>query len=136
MFRTTVAEKNKTHILWGVFENGSVCEVMWKNIRGGADKVGLKTYQHHLVVEPGRPHMTIYCMRIACWISKSTNTHSDYVIHIAFPLQAWLREHSTMLHFTYIASLAESDFARQKVKVLCNRNFSSYFFCASDPFFF
>jgi hypothetical protein len=33
---------------------------------------------------------TIWRMRTACWISKATNTHSDYVILIAFPLQQQL----------------------------------------------
>ena len=31
-------------------------------------------------------------MRIACWAPKATNTHSEYVILIAFPLQQWLQE--------------------------------------------
>jgi hypothetical protein len=31
-------------------------------------------------------------MRTACWITKATNTHSDYVMLIAFPLQQWLLE--------------------------------------------
>ena len=31
-------------------------------------------------------------MPFACWITKATNTHSEYVIFIAFPLQQWLRE--------------------------------------------
>jgi hypothetical protein len=30
--------------------------------------------------------MTIWRMRIACWILKATNTHSEYVILTAFPL--------------------------------------------------
>jgi len=29
-------------------------------------------------------------MRFAYWIPKATNTHSDYVILINFPLQQWL----------------------------------------------
>jgi hypothetical protein len=29
-------------------------------------------------------------MRILCWISKATDTHSEHVIFIAFPLQQWL----------------------------------------------
>jgi len=33
-------------------ENLAVDEIMWKNI-----------------VEPGRPQMIIWCMRIACWIT-------------------------------------------------------------------
>ena len=31
-------------------------------------------------------------MRFACWITKVTDTHSEYVILIAFPLQQWLYE--------------------------------------------
>ena len=30
--------------------------------------------------------------RIACWIPEATNTHSKYIIFIAFPLQQWLYE--------------------------------------------
>jgi hypothetical protein len=35
---------------------------------------------------------------IACWISKATNTHSKYVILIAFPMQQWLHECAATLH--------------------------------------
>jgi hypothetical protein len=34
----------------------------------------------------------IQCMCYVCCIPKATNTHSQYVIHIAFPLQQWLQE--------------------------------------------
>ena len=30
----------------------------------------------------GRQNITIWRMRIACWISKATNTHSEYVMFI------------------------------------------------------
>ena len=47
------------------------------------------------MVESGRPQMTIWRMRIACWIPNTTNTHSEYVILIDLPLQketvAWTR---------------------------------------------
>ena len=49
--------------------------------------------------------MTIWLMRIACWITKSINTHSEYVILIAFPLQQWLHDRASMLRYTYTASL-------------------------------
>jgi hypothetical protein len=39
-------------------------------------------------------------MRFACWISKATDTRSEYVIHIAFPRQRWLRERVSMLRYT------------------------------------
>jgi hypothetical protein len=39
------------------------------------------------MVERGRPQMTIWRMRIACWIPKATNTYSEFVIFIAFLLK-------------------------------------------------
>jgi len=44
-------------------------------------------------------------MRIACWISKATNTHSQYVIIIACPLQKWLYERASVLRRTYLVCL-------------------------------
>ena len=35
-------------------------------------------------VSPDRPQTTIWRMRTECWIPKATNTHSEYVILIAF----------------------------------------------------
>jgi len=61
-------------------ENLLVYEIMWKNI-----------------VEPSRPQITIWRMRIASWIPKATNTHSQYVILIAFPLQQWLHVHCCLV---------------------------------------
>jgi len=52
---------------------------MWKNI-----------------IELGRPQMIVWCMRIAYWIPKATNTLSDYATLIALPLQQWLYEHASM----------------------------------------
>jgi len=70
MFQTKVVQKIKTHILCSVtfLENRAVYEIMWENI-----------------VERGREQMTTWRMRIACWIPEVTDTHSDYVILIAFP---------------------------------------------------
>ena len=50
-------------------------------------------------------HMTIWSVRIACLITKTTNTHSEYVILIVFPLQQWLYERTSLLRCTYIACL-------------------------------
>ena len=49
--------------------------------------------------------MTIWRMRVACWIPKATNTHSGCVILIAFPLQRWLHERASVLRYMYIACL-------------------------------
>jgi hypothetical protein len=47
-------------------------------------------------------------MRIACWISKDINRHSQYVICIDFPPQTWLYERASMLSYPYIAYLVLS----------------------------
>jgi len=55
------------------------------------------------IVELERPHMTIWRMRIPCCVRKATNTHLEYIIRVAFPLQKWLHEHASMLLFVCIA---------------------------------
>jgi len=45
-------------------ENFAVYEIMWKNS-----------------VELGRPQMTVWRMRIACWIPKATNTLRICIIY-------------------------------------------------------
>jgi len=60
------------------------------------------------VLEPVRPQMTIWRMRIASYILKATNALSEYVIRITLPLQQWLHERTSMLRFTYIVCLFES----------------------------
>jgi len=42
------------------------------------------------IVQSDRTLMTMWCMRIAFWMPKAKNTHSEYVIIIALPLQEWL----------------------------------------------
>jgi hypothetical protein len=43
-------------------------------------------------------------MRIACWIIKDRDTHSEYTILIAFRLKNCLGEYASMLHYTHIAT--------------------------------
>ena len=42
-------------------------------------------------------------MRFASWICKATNTYSEYVTLIAFPLQQRLDERASMIGHTYSA---------------------------------
>jgi len=49
--------------------------------------------------------MTVWRVRIACWIPKATDTHLEYVILIVFQLQQWLHERASMLRYTYIACI-------------------------------
>ena len=57
------------------------------------------------IVEPGRPQMTTWLMRIACWIPKATNIHSEQVILITFPMQRRLHECTSVLRHTYVTCL-------------------------------
>ena len=47
--------------------------------------------------------------RIACWISKAEDTHSQCVILIVIPLQQWLHEGASVLRYTYTACLIPSE---------------------------
>ena len=53
-------------------------------------------------VDPDRSQMTLWRMRIACWMLKAANTYSHYVVLIGFPLQQWLHERASVLRYTYI----------------------------------
>jgi hypothetical protein len=46
-------------------------------------------------------HTIIRRMRFAYWITKATDTHSEYVIRIAFRRHQWLRERASTLHYTH-----------------------------------
>ena len=69
-------------------ENRAVYEIMWKN-----------------TTQRDRPQTTIRRMRIVCWKTKATNTHSGYVILIIFPLQQWLQKRASVLRYMYMACL-------------------------------
>ena len=58
------------------------------------------------MVEQCRPQTTIWRMRVSCWIPEATDTHSEYVISIAFPLPQRLHERASMWRYTYIGCLA------------------------------
>jgi len=90
MLQNKIVEKIKTHILCSktFFHDRAVCEKMLTD-----------------TVQPGWPQMTIWCKRFACWITEITNTHSEYVLPIAFPRQNWLPESAPISRFTFIACI-------------------------------
>ena len=96
MFQTEVVEKIKTYILCSATffpptENRFVYEKMWKNM-----------------VQPDRQQMTVWHTRVACWITKAVDAHSEHVILIAFPQQQWLFERASMLRL-YVHFLSRHD---------------------------
>ena len=83
-------ETRNTHLMFSDFffflKSCCLC-IMWKNI-----------------VERGRPQMKIWCMRIAFWILKATNTHSEYTISNAFPLQQCMHERACVTSYVLCLS--------------------------------
>ena len=69
--------------------NNVVYEIMWKNT---------------IQLDKTTDGDTIRRMRFACWIyTIRIDSHSEYVIRIAFAWQRWSRERALMLRYTYIA---------------------------------
>jgi len=71
-------------------------------------------------------------MRISRWIPKVTDTHSEYVVPIAFPRQQWLRERSLILSCTYIdylvlISLSQMSHCQYETDCTCRAVGSSYY---------
>jgi len=58
--------------------------------------------------------MTIWRMRVACWITKATLTRLWYVILIDFPLQQWRHECTSVLRYMHIARLDSMDLCRRR----------------------
>jgi hypothetical protein len=80
------SKTGNTHFMFNNFfsENRALYKIMWKNI-----------------VEPDGAQMTIWRMRLACWITNATNTLRICNTYCFFPLQQWLHERTSMLRYTY-----------------------------------
>jgi hypothetical protein len=86
MFMTKVVEKIRTLILYSItffVENRVVCEIMLEKYCRAGQATDVNMTQ-----------------RVACWIPKATNTHTMYVIVIAFSLKKWLHGPTSMLRYT------------------------------------
>jgi len=103
MFQTEVVQKIKTHILCSVTLFFRKPCLLWD----------VKKYWKR-----GRLQITIWRIRIACWIPKATNTHSGCVKLFAFPLQQLLHERPSLLRFTYIACTVFYFFSPTSISIL------------------
>ena len=54
-------------------------------------------------------------MRIVCWVTKATATHSEYVTSIAFARKQWLHERALTFRYTCIICLV---IKRKKLDVM------------------
>jgi hypothetical protein len=77
MLQINLWRKSKQNILCSTSffpENRAVYEKMWENM-----------------VQPDRPQMTVWRMRIVCWITKARDTHKEQVILVVFPRKILIR---------------------------------------------
>jgi len=92
MFPSEFVEKTKTHILCLVTffpKNGAVYEIM----------------ENYGRARRATDDNIIRRMRCACWITKATSAHSEYVMLIAFLLQQWLQERPSLLRYSTLPFL-------------------------------
>jgi hypothetical protein len=95
MFQTKVVEKIKTYFVFNRFFF-LLFFLLWDNVG--------KFCTARQPTDDNR----IRRMRFACWIIKATNTHSEYVILIAFPPQQYLLLHTPQCYiFWYVARLVK-----------------------------
>jgi hypothetical protein len=89
MFQIKVVQKIQTQFYAKELfpENRTVYEIMWKKHGAARQATG----------------KNIRCMHFACWITKTEDTHSEYVTPITFPRQRWLRKRVSILRYTYNA---------------------------------
>jgi hypothetical protein len=68
------------------------------------------------IVGLDRPPLTImWCMCFAYWITKATNTYSEYLILIAFLCLWWSHKCLSVLCYTYVACLVLTGLPRDTV---------------------
>jgi hypothetical protein len=90
IFQMEVGEKFKTHYMFNkVVWILCLYEIIWKNM------IELCRPQDHI----------IWHMHCACWMTRATDTNSEYLILIAFPQQQWLYGHAWVLRFTWVTCL-------------------------------
>jgi len=85
MRQAKAVEKINTHFMFNnIFpEKRMVYDTMWKNIVGPEQAT----------------RNNIMCVSLACRMTKTTDTHSEYTISFAFPGQQWLSEPASMLRY-------------------------------------
>jgi hypothetical protein len=80
------------------------------------------------IIERGRAQMAIWRVSVAGWVSKTANTHSEYVLHIVFPLRQWLQEGAPIRTLPVLFKLLK-DGRSPKTEIASARNISS-----SEPY--
>ena len=96
-FQTKVLEKIKTRCMFSNFFFRKSCR-LWDNVE--------KCSRTRQAIDGN----IIRRKRFACWITKATNTHSEYVMLIAFAGNYAYTNNAPVLRYTYLACPAIANF--------------------------
>jgi len=91
MFQTQVVDRNQIHILCSVTVFRKFYR-LWDNV------------VKYARARPATNDNIIQRMRFACWITKATDTHSEYLIPL-FHGNSWLRERGIVLCYSYLRAV-------------------------------
>ena len=105
LFETKVVEKIKTHILCLITFFRKLW-LLWNNV------------EKYVRARQAKDDNIIRRMRYARWITKATDTHSEYVILFAFLRLQCIRESASVLRYTCIACLVLIRMRRDDTKVI------------------
>jgi len=83
-FSDRIGREHKTHFMFNNFFHQKSCR-LWDNV------------EEYSRASQATNDNIIWHMHVVCWITKATDTHLEYVILIAFPLQQWLHECASVL---------------------------------------
>jgi hypothetical protein len=105
MFQTNNVGKIKTHIfmLNNITKNRDVYEIV---------------YQKYSIARKATEDNKMRRMCLACWIAVATDTLSEYVTFIAFPLQQWLGESASISRYMYNVYLVTLLFIRNTIHII------------------
>ena len=106
-------ENQNTHFIFNKFLPRKSC-LLWDNVE-----------KYCRVGDVTKDNITRR-MHFAWWIPKGTNTHSECVILITFPLHPWLHEISPVLRYTYFVCLVVVDFSK---RLLYSRGKKDFWAC-------
>ena len=100
-------DKNKGHLTW------SLWNLLWTKHVSDKSCGGTQNFMFKIVIEPDRSQLTMWPMSFACCKVKATDTHSEYVILIAFPRYQLFPQYFAVRTVKYIACLVFSGFGQR-----------------------
>ena len=98
-----VVERIKTHILCSITFSRKSCS-LWENVE-----------KYSGAWQATNDNMATL---FACWTTKATDTHSEYVILIVFPLQQCLHERASVLRYASTTCLVLKCFVKATINLI------------------